>query len=138
MNKPVSINVVAGVVIKKGGKYLLIQENRPNSETVHGLWNFPAGKVDEGESIEEAAIREAREECGYNVKLLRKLGIFQATIQNLPKHAFEAAIIDGKLSWPPNEILDAKWFTWKEIQDMKDKLREDWVIGAIGIMEKAG
>lgn len=134
MEKYSKTYIVAGVVIKHDGKYLLVQENRPGTE-VHGLWNLPAGKVEEDDTIEATAIKEAREEVGYEVKLLRKLDIFQAHSKTPPKHAFEAEIIGGKLNWPKDEILNAKWFTWQEIQAMKDRLREEWVIGVIGIME---
>ena len=61
--------VVAGVVVEKDSKYLLVQEKK---ELVYGLWNLPAGKVDEGETVEEAAVREAKEEVGYKVRLIKK------------------------------------------------------------------
>ena len=32
---------------------------------IHELWSFPSGKVDKGETIDEAAVREAKEESGY-------------------------------------------------------------------------
>lgn len=122
MKKLITTNIVAGVVIKLDGKYLLIQENSPGGK-IHELWNFPAGKVDEGETIEAAAIREAKEESGYEVELIRKLDIFQADVQTPPKHAYEAKIIGGELAWPKDEILNAGWFTLEEIRGMKDKLR---------------
>ncbi len=125
--------VVSGVVIKKDGKYLLVQEAGPRA---FGLWNFPAGKVDEGETIEEAAIREAKEESGYDVELIRKLDIFQDVIDRPVQHAFEARIIGGELKYPKKEILDARWFKLEEIEIMKDKLRGEWVLGVIRILER--
>ena len=126
--------IVAGVVIKQDDKYLLVQENRPGTE-VNGLWNFPAGKVEEGDSIEQTAIKEAKEEVGYDVDLIRKIDIFQAHSNTPPKHAFEAKIVGGKLDWPKNEIMDARWFTWQEIQEMKESLRSELIIGAVSILE---
>ncbi|PJA92482.1 MAG: hypothetical protein CO133_02985 [Candidatus Komeilibacteria bacterium CG_4_9_14_3_um_filter_37_5] len=111
-----------------------MQENRPGTE-VNGLWNFPAGKVEEGDSIEQTAIKEAKEEVGYDVDLIRKIDIFQAHSNTPPKHAFEAKIVGGKLDWPKNEIMDARWFTWQEIQEMKESLRSEWIIGAVSILE---
>lgn len=134
MEKLTQTFIVAGAVIKQDGKYLLVRENRPGTK-VHGLWNFPAGKVEEGDSIEQTAIKEAKEEVGYDVELIRKIDIFQAHSKTPPKHAFEAKIVGGKLDWPKEEILEAKWFTWQEIKDMQDKLRGEWIIGAIDIME---
>jgi 8-oxo-dGTP pyrophosphatase MutT (NUDIX family) len=126
--------IVAGVVIKQDGKYLLIQENRPNTD-VHGLWNFPAGQVDLGSSIEDTAIQEAKEEAGVDVELIRKIDIFQSSAETPPQHAFEAKIIGGEIKFPEDEILDAKWFTFEDIQAMANKLRGEWVLGAIGILE---
>lgn len=135
--KPIQSSIVAGVVIEKNDKYLLVQENRPGTR-VHGLWNFPAGRVDKGYAIEETAVKEAYEEVGYKVELIRKIGIFQAHTNTPPKHAFEAKIISGKLKWPKNEIQNAKWFTLEEIKKMQNKLREDWILGAISLLLKNG
>ena len=135
MVKQILTNIVAGAVVKKDGKYLLIQENKPSDPKVHGKWNLPAGKVDEGGTIEQAAVREVKEEAGYNIELIRKIDIFQENADTPPKHAFEAKIIGNKLDVPLNETLEVKWFTWQEIQNMKDKLRSEWVMGAIKILE---
>ncbi len=128
----IKVLLVAGVVIKKDNRYLLVQEKKP---IAHGLWNLPAGRVDVGESIEEAAIREAKEESGFDVELIRKLDIFQNLTTDAVKHAFEAKIIGGELKYPEDEILNAKWYTFEEIKNMKDKLRNTWVFEAISIVE---
>lgn len=128
----IKVEVVAGVILKKEGKYLLLQEKKLQA---YGLWNFPAGRVDVGESIEEAAIREAKEESGYDVELVRELKIFHTKAADVVKHIFEAKIIGGELEFPTDEILDARWFTLDEIIEMKDQLRSDWVIESINILE---
>lgn len=133
MENLVKTFIVAGAVIKKDGKYLLVQEKQPKA---YGLWNWPAGRVDAGDSIEKTAIKEAKEESGFDVELVRKLDIFQDSADTPPKHAFEAKIIGGELKYPEDEILDAKWFTADEIKSMKDKLRGEWILGAIAMLEK--
>lgn len=126
--------VVGAVIIKRENKYLLVQEKQ---EKAYGLWNFPAGKVDKGESFEQAAIREAKEETGYDVELVRKIGIFQTMPEHAVKHVFEAKIIGGELNFPKDEMLDAQWFTFEEIKKMKDKLREvSWIVESINILEE--
>lgn len=45
-------------------------------EPGHGLWVFPGGYVDRGEPVEGAAVREAREECGLEVRLDALVGIY--------------------------------------------------------------
>jgi 8-oxo-dGTP diphosphatase len=130
--EPVKVGIVAAVAIKHDGKYLLVQEKQ---EKVYGLWNFPAGHVDVGETIEEAAIREAKEESGYDVRLIRKVDIFQVNSTEMIKHAFEGEIIGGELNFPEDEILNASWFTYDEISEMKEKLRGSWIYETIKILE---
>lgn len=131
----IKVPIVAGTVIKKDGKYLLIQEKRPNDPRVHELWNFPAGRVDAGDTIEQTAIKEAKEECGFDVELVRKLDIWQDSEKEPPQHAFEARIVGGELAFPRDEILDARWFSFGEVENMADKLRGGWVLGAIRMLE---
>jgi 8-oxo-dGTP diphosphatase len=106
----------------------LIQERKPSA---FGLWNLPAGRVDVGESLEEAAIREAKEESGYTVKLTEQVALFHENAQAGVKHIYKGEIIGGDLKIPDDEIMDAKWYTFEEIESMKDKLRNPWILEAI-------
>lgn len=125
--------IVAGVVLGRDGKYLLVQEKQ---QRAYKLWNLPAGRVDKDDTIEETAVKEAKEETGYNVELIRKIDIYQDTVEEPVKHAFEAKIIDGELNFPTDELLDARWFTFQEIKDMEGQLRGSWVIHAIELVRK--
>ena len=128
----IKVSVVVGVVIKKDNKYLLVQEKKLQA---YGLWNFPAGRVDAGEQLEQSAIREAKEETGYDIELIKEISIFHITSESPVKHVFEARIIGGELNFPEDEILDTGWFTFNEIKKMKNKLRAEWVIDSINILE---
>jgi len=125
-------DIASGVVIKKDDKYLLVQENK---EKVRGLWNLPAGKVEEGTTIAENAVKEAKEETGYDVKIVKEIGIFHKDGEKAVKHAFEAEIVGGELNFPKEEIMNARWFTLEEIKKMRNKLRNSWVLGAIELLE---
>jgi 8-oxo-dGTP diphosphatase len=59
--------VVACALIDADGRILLAQ--RPEGKSLAGLWEFPGGKVDPGETPEEALIRELREELGITTKV---------------------------------------------------------------------
>jgi 8-oxo-dGTP diphosphatase len=127
--------VVVGCVIRReDGKYLLVQEKQPK---VYGLWNIPAGHVDKGESIEDAAVREVKEESGYNVELDGKIDIYHETVASPVRHAYRASIIGGELKIQAEEILDADWFSYDEITSMKrgGKLRVEWIYDAISRVE---
>jgi 8-oxo-dGTP diphosphatase len=59
------IAVVVGICIREDGKMLLT--TRPEGKLYAGYWEFPGGKVEDGESLEEALVREIFEEIGINV-----------------------------------------------------------------------
>lgn len=118
--------VVSACLIKKESKYLLVQEAQPKA---YGLWNLPAGHVDKGEKIREAAVREAKEETGYSIKLIKEIAILHEEATNAVKHIFSADIIGGEISFKNDEILDVKWLTFEEIKTINDneKIRRHWV-----------
>jgi ADP-ribose pyrophosphatase YjhB (NUDIX family) len=120
MEEILRVPVVAGVVLQKDGKYLLVQEAQPKA---YGKWNWPAGRVEVGHTIEQTAIKEAKEEIGFEVELVRKLGVWQDEATSPPKHAFQAKIIGGGLKFPKDELLNAHWFTKEEIEEMQDDLK---------------
>ncbi len=129
--------VVAACVIKdQEDKYLLVQEAQPK---VYGLWNLAAGHVDKDESIEDAAIREAKEETGLDVKLLNKVDIWHDKVEEPIRHAFIVEVTGGEIAPQPGEVLDVKWFTYDQIVQMKrdGKLRVEWIFDAITRVEGA-
>ena len=68
MNK--IINVVAAVIIKNG-KFLCTQ--RANTKYLAYKWEFPGGKVEPGEQLEDALIREIKEELGCSISIKKYL-----------------------------------------------------------------
>lgn len=58
--------VAAVALIDVDGRVLLAQ--RPEGKSMAGLWEFPGGKVHEGETPEQALVRELREELGIDTK----------------------------------------------------------------------
>ncbi len=58
--------VVACALIDADGRVLIAQ--RPEGKTLAGLWEFPGGKLEPGETPEESLIRELHEELGITVK----------------------------------------------------------------------
>jgi ADP-ribose pyrophosphatase len=62
---PQQPNVGVGVIIVRDGKVLVVQRGR---EPGAGTWAFPGGRLELGETLAEAAVREAREETGLEVE----------------------------------------------------------------------
>ncbi|KQT85875.1 8-oxo-dGTP diphosphatase MutT [Aurantimonas sp. Leaf443] len=59
--------VVACALVDADGRILLAE--RPAGKTLAGLWEFPGGKLEPGETPEEALVRELREELGIETKV---------------------------------------------------------------------
>ena len=55
---------ISDVVIIENNKVLLVQEKK---QMAYGLWNFPGGKLEQGETPEQAAYREVREELSVDL-----------------------------------------------------------------------
>lgn len=70
------IRVVAGVLIKDNETYLMHQ--RPIEKQYGGLWEFPGGKVEEGESYLAALKRELNEELGILAEEIKRIPVAQA------------------------------------------------------------
>jgi len=119
--------IVCGVVIEKDGEYLLVQEKQPKA---YGKWNLPAGKVDLGETLNQAAVREAKEECGYDVELIRHLLTLHQAVDRPVMHSYQARITGGELLFPEDEILDARWFSADEI-DKLELRNSEFILGSI-------
>lgn len=64
--KPRLVLVVAAALVDADNRVLIAQ--RPAGKQLEGLWEFPGGKLEEGERPEEALIRELREELGIVVR----------------------------------------------------------------------
>jgi 8-oxo-dGTP diphosphatase len=61
------VHVVAGVITDAAGRILLAR--RTEGRDLAGLWEFPGGKVDPGETPEQALVRELREELGIETRI---------------------------------------------------------------------
>ncbi len=65
--------IVVGALIVQGGKFLLAE--RSHGE-LKGKWEFPGGKLEKGETEEEALVREIEEELGVQVVIEEKIKVF--------------------------------------------------------------
>jgi 8-oxo-dGTP diphosphatase len=59
------VEVAVGVLVRRDGKFLLT--SRPEGKVYAGYWEFPGGKIEAGESVEQALRRELHEEIGVTI-----------------------------------------------------------------------
>lgn len=125
---------VAGTIpVDSDGRALLV---RRAIEPRAGHWVFPGGYMDVGESAEEAAARETREEACVEVANLRLLGVYTRVEPGIVVIVYEAdALGPGAVG---DESLEIGWFhphaiPWEEIAfDSTEAALRDWVARAGG------
>jgi 8-oxo-dGTP diphosphatase len=109
--------VAVGTIIetREGGVVLVRRAIEPG----YGLWVFPGGYVDRGEDVRSAAVREAREECGLDVRIDRLVNVYSypGTVPVIIVYA--ATAVGGELC-SDEECLEARVFStgalpWNEL-----------------------
>ncbi len=102
--------IVAGSVVVRDRKILLC---RRAIEPRKGYWTLPAGYMELGESIEEAAMREAREEACATIEIDRVLGMYTVHRIGQVQIMFRAELVSDIRPGP--ESLEVGLFDWKDI-----------------------
>jgi ADP-ribose pyrophosphatase YjhB (NUDIX family) len=120
---------VAGTLpVRDDGSVLLV---RRAIEPRIGTWVFPGGFMDVGETAEEAAARETREEAHLEVEDLRLLGVYTRTGPGVVVIVYEArAISEAEVG---DETSEVRWFSpgeipWDELAfDTTEWALKDWL-----------
>ena len=103
--------VVAGTVFTLDGGIVLLKRG---VEPEIGKWVFPGGYVDRGESVQDAAVRETKEECQLDVKLGPLLNVYSYPRSANVIVVYTAEVVGGVLT-AADESTDARIFAPKEI-----------------------
>ena len=106
---------VIAAVIQRGDKYLLGQ--RPESKRHGGLWEFPGGKVHDGESRLEAIRRELAEELALKVVRIERLLLSVVDKGSPYVIEFVETIIEGTPI--PYEHSEIAWLTIGELDELR-------------------
>lgn len=107
--------VVTAAVISRGDKVLL--SKRPSRGLLGGMWEFPGGKIEKDETLEECLVREIHEELGVDVQVGEPMGVYQHAYTHfrITLHAFKCQLIRGEPI--PREADDLAWVLRPDLDD---------------------
>ena len=104
--------VAVGTIIGTGGDRVVLV--RRAIEPGYGLWVFPGGYVDRGERVIDAAVREAREESGLEIRIDRLVNVYSYGGAAPIVIVYAATMTGGELC-TDDECLEARLFRCDEI-----------------------
>ena len=120
MSKKFSGKTAAAIIEFPNNKILLIKRG---PVVFRGYWALPGGKVEAGETVEQAVIREVEEETGLKVEIVKKIGEYhESGINNGIEYdyyptCFLVKHVEGKIRRQKGEIEQIKLFKLKEIPE---------------------
>jgi len=106
---------IAVAVVEHKGRFLVGQ--RPLNVPLAGYWEFPGGKIEPGESPEEAAVRECREEAGIDVDVVETYPVHEQQYEHgSVRLHFLACQPVGTLSTPS---VPFRWVARRELAELQ-------------------
>ena len=120
---------VVAAVIRRGDRYLV--GRRPPEKRHGGLWEFPGGKVADGESRLAAAARELEEELGLDVQSLGGLLLSVEEVGSRFVIEFFEAVASGTPK--ANEHTEVGWFTADELVRMELAPADAWFVRMLSL-----
>jgi len=97
---------VGTVITRADGRIVLVKRA---IEPGYGKWVFPGGYVDRGEEVTMAAVREAKEEAGLDIRIDRLIGIYSYAGRTPIIIVYAATVLGGELA-VDEEGIEARWF----------------------------
>jgi NAD+ diphosphatase len=124
----------AMIVLVERGHELLLARSR---HFLPGMYSILAGFVEPGESLEEAVVREVKEEVGVTVKDIRYFGSQSWPFPHSLMIGFTATYAGGEISLDDSEIEEAGWFTVDNLPPIPSKISIarkliDWFVAKQG------
>ncbi|KAB2341238.1 (deoxy)nucleoside triphosphate pyrophosphohydrolase [Actinomadura rudentiformis] len=120
-----TINVVVGAAIIRDGRLLAAQRAEPAE--LAGGWEFPGGKVDPGESDEDALVRECHEELDVKVALTERIGGDWPLGAESVLRVWTADLVEGEPQ--ALEHLALRWLSRDELHEV------EWLPGDLPVVE---
>lgn len=79
------------------------------------VWDLPGGRLEKGESDLECAIREAKEETGLEIEIIRKIGCYYRPLYQDTQHIFIGKVMGGQQILNGPETASLEWFIFNKL-----------------------
>ena len=115
------VDVVCAIIINDNNEVFCAKRG-PGRE-LDGFWEFPGGKIEQGERQEEAIVREIKEELNSTIKPIKFLGKVEHIYSNLDKpfsitmYGYLAKLVEGNLTI--SEHTEKRWFKIENLKDVE-------------------
>ena len=116
------MTVGLGILVNDANQILVSLRNDPKHPSTHMKWEIPGGKVEFGESVEDAVVREMKEELGVHVTLFGHAPIILSHVWHFPEVDLHVILVGllckttGKIKANNEEIADFMWVDAEEIK----------------------
>jgi 8-oxo-dGTP pyrophosphatase MutT (NUDIX family) len=120
------IEAAGGVVLADDGRMALV--HRPKYDD----WTLPKGKLDAGETFEQAALREVWEETGLRCRLVRELPSVEYTVRDRPKlvRYWLMAVVEDPGFVRNDEVDELRWLSPADAASLLTYDRDKGVLSA--------
>ncbi|MDS9471562.1 HAD-IIA family hydrolase [Sporosarcina pasteurii] len=127
---------VAGIIFDKTQRVLLMKRAED------GLWGIPSGRVEPGETVEEAIIREISEKTGLKVIVNQLIGVYSDPVSQVFSYPngkvshfittyFECEVVGGTLIKENEEIVDVNYFDLNHLPENLSRMHPRWLKDAL-------
>ncbi len=109
------VQAVGAVVVDGDGRVLLVRRARPPGE---GTWTLPGGRVEPGESLEAAVIRELREETALDTRVVAALGVVTIARERFVYAIHEYLVVAPAGTTPSagDDAAEVRWVARDEVE----------------------
>jgi 8-oxo-dGTP diphosphatase len=120
------IEAAGGVVVDEDGRVAVV--HRPNYDD----WTLPKGKLDAGETFEDAALREVWEETGLRCTLVRELPSTEYSVRGRPKivRYWLMSVVENPGFAPNDEVDELRWLSAADAAELLTYDRDKEVVEA--------
>ncbi len=116
------VSIAVSFLIEENGQVLVVEESKPE---ILGKWDFPGGRIEQGETLEQAVERELKEEVGMKAESTQLIRVYEGIRDDGilgVRFQFRVKLKKGKQSEKLHEDISSnRYITRSELQELVDQ-----------------